>query len=530
LILVIDNFDSFTWNIVQYLQKLGQEVVVKRNNEITLEEMARLEPRQLIISPGPGNPDSAGVSMAAIRHFAGKIPVLGVCLGHQSIGQVFGGKIVRAKKLYHGKTSDISHDGKGIFSALPSPFKAARYHSLVIEQASCPPELEITAWSEDGEIMGVRHKTLDVEGIQFHPESIATEHGYAMLENFLNRGAPLADPKIRLAIRQVWKGQELTEPEAEAAMEEIVGGQATQAQIAGFLTALAIKGETAPEIAAFVRVMRRHVVAVAKPAGRLVVDVVGTGGDGSHTFNISTTSAFVVAGAGLTVAKHGNRSITSKCGSADVLEALGVPIDLPPEAAARCLSDAGMVFLFAQKHHPGMKHAGPVRKELGMRTVFNVLGPLTNPTGAEVKVIGVFDPRLTAIFAEVLHRLGHRRGMVVHGSDGLDEVTLTGPTQISELKDGWIKSWTLHPETLGFDRCDPQALKGGDAKANAATTLEILEGKKGPMRDIVLLNSAAVIYTADKAADLPEALRMAAQSIDSGAARGKLAALAAFRA
>ena len=209
MILVIDNFDSFTYNIVQYLLSLGAEVVVKRNDEITVEEIEKLAPEKILISPGPSNPDAAGVSMPTIRTFAGKIPVFGVCLGHQSIGQAFGGRIIRARKLYHGKTSQITHDGKGVFAGMPNPFTATRYHSLVIEAATCPEDLEVTAWSEDGEIMGVRHRKLAVEGVQFHPESIATEGGMRILENFLKARAP--EPALPAALKKIVRGHSLTE-------------------------------------------------------------------------------------------------------------------------------------------------------------------------------------------------------------------------------------------------------------------------------------------------------------------------------
>ncbi len=527
MILVIDNFDSFTYNIVQYLEKLGHKTIVKRNNEITIAEIDNWKPNHLIISPGPSNPDHAGVSMEAIRHFSGKIPILGVCLGHQCIGQVFGGKIIRAKKLYHGKTSQVTHDGRGVFTGLPIPFIAARYHSLVIEKETCPPDLEVTAMSEDGEIMGVRHKTLAVEGVQFHPESIATEGGYAILENFLKKKD--SEPFIKNAIKKVFKKQDLTTNEAEDVMEEIGSGSATPAQIAALLTALSAKGETAGEIAGFAGVMRRRAVPVARPKGQLLIDTCGTGGDASGTFNISTLSAFVAAGAGLHVAKHGNRSITSKCGSADQLEALGVSVDLAPDEIAKALEKIGIAFLFAPKLHPAMKHAVPVRKEIGIRTVFNVLGPLANPAGADAQVIGVYEERLVPIIADVLARLGMKRAMVVHGSDGLDEITLTGATKVSELKDGWIQTYDLHPEKLGLTLCQSADLKGDNIETNKKIALEILEGKAGPARDIVLLNAAAALYTADKVGSLEEGLRLAAKSIDSGSAQKKLFALAAFK-
>jgi anthranilate synthase/phosphoribosyltransferase len=526
MILLIDNFDSFTYNIFQYLRKLGHNVVVKRNNTITIEDVNRLRPSQIIISPGPGRPENSGISVEVVQHFKGKISILGICLGHQCIGQAFGGEIIRAPALYHGKSSDIYHDGSGIFSGIKNPFQAIRYHSLVIKKASIPEELEISAWTEEGDIMGIRHKIYNLEGVQFHPESIGTEFGLDLLVNFLS---PKPNPSlIQFAIRKVYAGSDLNEGEAEKVMAEITSGRATAAQIAAFLTALGAKGESVSELTGFAKVMRRKAIQIAKPKGKIVVDTCGTGGDASGTFNISTCAAFVAAGAGVSVAKHGNRSVTSRCGSADLLEALGINITAPPETMEKALEEIGIAFLFAPKLHLSMKHAVPVRAEMGIRTVFNVLGPLANPAGAECQIIGVFSESIMEKIARALINLGVDRAMVVHGCDGLDEITLTGPTKVTEVSSGWIKDYVLNPQDYGFSCCSLEDLKGGDLKTNCEIVMSILEGKRGPQRDVVLMNAAAAISLSGRAGSFNEALRMAEESVDSGSALRKMEDLITF--
>jgi anthranilate phosphoribosyltransferase len=332
---------------------------------------------------------------------------------------------------------------------------------------------------------------------------------------------------IKQAIGHVLAGENLTEADAEAVMGQIMAGQATPAQIGGFLIALRVKGETVAEVTGFARAMRHNAVAV-RPQRDLLVDTCGTGGDGAGTFNISTTAAFVVAGAGLAVAKHGNRSVSSRCGSADVLQALGVNLDLPPQAVADCIDQVGIGFLFAPRLHPAMRHAIGPRREMGVRTVFNILGPLTNPAGAQVQVLGVYDGALTETMARVLGSLGSQAAFVVHGADGLDELSTTGPNLVSQLQNGQVHTFTLDPEALGLPRAELTELLGGDFDENAALTRAVLEGEPGPRRDVVLLNSAAALVAGDVATDLRQGLALAACSIDSGAARARLDALVAL--
>ena len=332
---------------------------------------------------------------------------------------------------------------------------------------------------------------------------------------------------IKNAITTLADRSSLTEQEAESVMLEIMEGAATQAQIAAYLMGLRLKGETVEEIAGSVRAMRAKAVRIAI-GDPLVVDTCGTGGDGAHTLNISTTTAVVLAGAGLTVAKHGNRSVSSKSGSADVLSALGVKIDLPTERVADCINEVGIGFLFAPLYHGAMKHCAGPRQEMGIRTMLNLLGPLTNPAGATIQVLGVYEGRLTSLLGKVLMHLGSQHCFVVHGMDGLDEITLTTKTQISEAKGGVLSNYLLDPGEFGLALVPAKQLTGGTPQENAAMTRDILQGRKGPKRDIVCLNAAPALVAGRKAVTLQEGFLLAGQVIDSGAASEKMARLIAF--
>ena len=348
----------------------------------------------------------------------------------------------------------------------------------------------------------------------------------------------MTSPIITEALRALVDRKDLSRIEAAAAMEAIMSGAATNAQIAAFLTALRMKGETVEELIGFAQVMRQKAVKVRTRAGEVVaatgtdremlIDTAGTGGDASGTFNVSTATAFVVAGAGLKVAKHGNRSVSSLCGSADVVETLGINIELPPAKVARCVDEVGIGFLYAPLLHTAMKHVMAARREMGIRTVFNMLGPLTNPAGANAQVIGVYSDALTEPLARVLAELGTLRAFVVHGADGLDEISNTGPSHISEVREGVVRSSTVRPEDFGLPRASIQDLRGGDREENAEIIRRVLAGEAGPRRDIVLMNAAAALVVGGKARDFKEGVVLAAQSIDSGAAAAKLAGLVAL--
>jgi len=335
---------------------------------------------------------------------------------------------------------------------------------------------------------------------------------------------------IAESIRRIAGRESLTREEARALMGEVLAGGAGDEEITALLVALHMKGESVEEIVGFAEAMRAAATPLGFTAGAddVLVDTCGTGGDARGTFNISTAAAFVVAGAGVRVAKHGNRSVTSKCGSADVLEALGVRLELPPERLAACLNQVGIAFLYAPALHTATKHVQAARRALRIRTVFNLLGPLTNPAGATAQVVGVYAEELVEKVAEALRLLGLRRALVVHGRDGLDEITISGPTRIAELRNGRVRTYSLTPEECGLRRMPLEALAGGDAATNAAILRATLDGENSPRRDVVLMNAAAALVAAGRAESVPEGVPMAAESLDSGAAREKLGALVRF--
>lgn len=322
-------------------------------------------------------------------------------------------------------------------------------------------------------------------------------------------------------------GDNLNQSEMYQMMNTILSGEVTDAQIGAFMAALSAKGETFAELAGAAQAMRKKALRIQATAST-VVDTCGTGGDGTHSFNISTTTAFVVAGCGVTVAKHGNRSVSSKCGSADLLENLGVRLETEPEIVEEAINAIGIGFLFAPLYHSAMRHAAGPRREIGLRSIFNMLGPLTNPAGANCQLLGVYAPELTEMFADALKLLGSKRAIVVHGHDGLDEISVSAPTRISELKDGRIGTFDLLPEQFFGEAADPASMQGGDPAENADITRLILSGEKGPRRNVVALNAAAALVAADKAANFQEGIKQAEAAIDTGAATGKLEQLVEY--
>jgi anthranilate synthase/phosphoribosyltransferase len=484
--------------------------------------------------------------MATIQYFAGKIPLLGVCLGHQAIGAAFGGNVVRAPELMHGKTSAIRHDGKKLFRGIENPFIATRYHSLIIAEESLPSCLEISARSESGLIMGVRHREFLVEGLQFHPESILTTAGKKILQNFLqfssfskndattkvvepvslvaSHNTKSGNHKLQQFISQVLGGTDLDRRQAYEAMHEIMNGAATPAQIAALLVAMRMKGEKPAEVAGLAQAMRERATPVTTRR-RNPIDMCGTGGDGKGTFNISTVASFVAAGGGVTVAKHGNRSVSSQCGSADVLEALGVNINLTAAQMSQCLDEVGIAFLFAPVLHSATKHAVGPRKEIGSRTVFNILGPLTNPAGVKRQLLGVYNRDLALLMARVLAELGVEHALVVHSEDGLDEISIHSPTLVLEVQANDVSEKKFMPEDFGFSSVNGQSFAGGSAEQNAQMALGILKGETGSRRNIILANAACGIFVAGLAKTISDGLVMATHSLDSGAALAKLEAL-----
>jgi anthranilate phosphoribosyltransferase len=331
--------------------------------------------------------------------------------------------------------------------------------------------------------------------------------------------------EIKALISQIASGATLSREMAFEAFDAMMSGEVTPSQIGGLLMGLRVRGETVDEITGAVTAMRAKMLPVAAPDN--AVDVVGTGGDASGSYNISTCAAFIVAGAGVPVAKHGNRALSSRSGAADVLAALGVRIDISPEVIATCIREARIGFMFAPAHHPAMKHVGPTRVELGTRTIFNLLGPLSNPAGVKRQMVGVFSRQWVEPLAHVLKNLGSERAYVVHGSDGLDEITTSGPTAVAALEDGMVRSFEIVPEEVGLPRTKPDALRGGDAEANALALKSVLQGRKGPYRDIAMLNAAAALVVAAKAGTLADGAKLAERAIDSGEAEASLERLIA---
>lgn len=520
MILLIDNYDSFTYNLYQLLGSIGPKVEVVRNDVLTVEEIAAKNPEAIVLSPGPGRPEDAGVCVELIQKLKGIIPIFGVCLGHQAICQAFGGTVSYAKELMHGKSSYVETTPDSVlFHGIQAPFQVARYHSLSAYKETLPKELKVTAWTEDGEVMAVEQQDLQIYGVQFHPESVMTPEGPAILKNFIQ--SIRRSIMIKEAIIKLSKKQDLSYEEAYQVMNEIMDGKASQIQISAYLTALSLKGETIDEITGSATGMREHCVKLLHDKD--VLEIVGTGGDGSNSFNISTTSSLVIAAAGVPVAKHGNRAASSKSGAADVLEALGVKITVSPEKSTELLDKIHICFLFAQNYHLAMKYVAPIRKELGIRTVFNILGPLSNPAGANMELMGVYEEALVEPLAQVMGKLGVKRGMVVYGQDKLDEISMSAPTSVCEIKDGWFLSYEITPEQFGYTRCNKEDLTGGTPEENASITRAILDGtERGPKRCAVCLNAGAALYITGKAANMEQGVRMAEELIDSGKALAKL--------
>lgn len=502
MIILIDNYDSFSYNLYQLVGTIDPDIKVIRNDELTVDEIRALKPSRIILSPGPGFPKDAGICIEAAKTLGKEIPTLGVCLGHQAICEAYGATVSYAKELMHGKQSTITIDETcPIFQGMGNTMKAARYHSLAAVKETIPETLKVTAKTKDGEVMAVMHQKF-----------LTITQTHKIYEE---------DKKmIKEATAALIDGKDLTYEQANAVINEIMNGETSQVQTAAFLTALSTKGETIEEITACAAAMRSHALPVQYDGDLL--EIVGTGGDGAGSFNISTTSSIVIAAGGVPVAKHGNRAASSKSGAADCLEALGVNIQLAPEQCVRLLKKIGICFFFAQKYHTSMKYVGPVRKELGVRTVFNLLGPLTNPGHANLQVLGVYAEHLVEPMAKVLYQLGVKRGMVVYGQDKLDEISMCAPTTVCEFGNGEYKTYVIRPEDFGMKTAQKDALKGGTPEENAAITRAILAGEKGVRRDAVLLNAGAGLYVGGKADSLADGVKLAATLIDEGMAQQTL--------
>ena len=522
MIAMIDNYDSFTYNIVQMMQRVtGQEVRVLGSKNCTLQDLIDLNAAFLVIGPGPGTPSEAGISLEAIKYFAGKLPILGVCLGHQAIGQAFGGNIVHAKNVCHGKTEQISLDGKGVYRFIGKNMLFTRYHSLVIEEKTLPSELEITARSADGDIMGIRHKNYAIEGVQFHPESIASKSGEELFKAFFNfKRENLPVSKI---LNTIIEGNDLDEETAAMFMENLTEGSLDERQTAAILTALASKGVAASELSGCAKVLCNKKTPF--PADNTdLAEIVGTGGDGKGSFNISSLSALVASSCGAKMAKHGNKAVSSKSGAADFYTSLGININTPPEKTAQILKKTNFCFLMAPIYHSAMRFAAPVRASLGIKTIMNCLGPLTNPANAQFQVLGVYSQKLLEPIAKASKALGAKRVMVICSQDGFDEISPCAKTNAYLIEEnGKETQFVIDPKDFGITNCKIEDLAGGTGDDNAKLALDIMKNNgKHTIKMAVCLNAAAVLFVSKKVSSIKEGFELAKNALESGEVLKKL--------
>ncbi|MCR4821549.1 MAG: bifunctional anthranilate synthase component II/anthranilate phosphoribosyltransferase [Treponema sp.] len=518
MIAFIDNKDSFTFNIVQSLERVsGDKVMVFRSEEASVSEIEAASPSHIVVGPGPGTPQEAGISIEAIKYFAGKIPLLGICLGHQAIGAAFGANIVGAKYIRHGIVEEIKTDGRGIFRHIGPKGSFTRYHSLVVEEKSLPEEFEVTARAKDGDIMGIRHKTMTIEGVQFHPESIASEKGDALFKAFLNYRRENVS-YANLLNQLIDEKKPLSKDQAEGFIGELAEGSMDEKIASSVLTAMAARGRpTADEMAGAATAMLKKKTAFPLENHGLA-EIVGTGGDGKGSFNISSLSAIVASSCGQPMAKHGNRAVSSKSGAADFIEALGVNIMASPDKTAQLVKKTGFGFLMAPVYHSAMRFAAPIRKALGIKTVFNVLGPLLNPANAEYEVLGVYSKDLLKDYAHAAKSLGAKRVMVVNSEDGYDEISPCALTNVYQIDEkGRENLYTINPKDFGITDADEDELYGGNGMDNAKLALDVLNGQgRKTIRYAVGMNAGAVLYLCGRARTLKEGYALALEAIDSG--------------
>lgn len=546
MFLLVDNYDSFTYNLVQAFQVMGESPVVVKNDDPELAAMAdKAELSRVCLSPGPGHPRSSGFCFEFLKRLDRanpQVPVLGVCLGHQILGAFAGGEIYVSDKTMHGKTSDVSHDGRGLFQDLPEKFSAARYNSLLVKApANGEAGFRVTAETGDDEVMALSYKDRPWVGVQFHPESVLTPQGPKILANFLSFStdrsaksaavAAVAGPEygfektphpLPVVMEAIASGRDLSPDMAARLFSRLMDGELSPSQAGSLLMGLRAKGETPVEISAAAEAVLERAVALPPLEGP-VLDIVGTGGDGRNSFNCSTAAALVMAGLGYKVVKHGNRSISSRCGSADVLELLGLDLDTPPETVPVQLQERNFAFLFAPSYHPAFRHVMPVRKELGIRTLFNILGPLVNPARPEHSFLGAPNPEALSLMAEALARREAGLSAVVHGAGGYDELTTLGPSQTFLVYDGRTEEMIIDPADFGFEPCDPQSLCINGPADGAAVLRELLRGNGSkPMRDMLALNVAMAVYIMTGAVSMAACVKEARRAVADGVGGGVL--------
>ena len=526
-ILLLDNIDSFTYNLADQLRANGHNVVIYRNHvpaQMLMDRLDTMDNPVLMLSPGPGAPSEAGCMPELLTRVRGKLPIIGICLGHQAIVEAYGGYVGQAGEILHGKASSIQHDDQAMFAGLMNPLPVARYHSLV--GSNIPAGLTINAHF-DGMVMAVRHDVDRVCGFQFHPESILTTQGARLLEQTLDWALKKQEPATSLQplLEKLYQAQELTQAESHQLFSAVVHGEVKPEQLAAALVSMKIRGESPNEIAGAATALLENAAPFPRP-DYLFADIVGTGGDGSNSINISTASAFVASAMGFKVAKHGNRSVSSKSGSSDLLAAFGINLDMTAEKSRKALDELGLCFLFAPKYHTGFRYAMPVRQQLKTRTLFNVLGPLINPAHPPLALIGVYSAELVLPIAETLRVLGYRRAAVVH-SGGMDEVSLHATTQVAELCEGEIRSYTLTAADFGLIPYTQEALAGGTPEENRDILTRLLQGKGESAHDAAVAVNVAMLMRLYGEEDLKANARRVIEFLHSGAAFDQVQALAA---
>ena len=534
MILMIDNYDSFVFNVEQYLKEMtDDEVITVRNDAITIDDIKKMNPSKIIFSPGPKHPKDSGICLEILNNTdeLGNIPILGICLGHQAIGMNFGGEIKRLENPLHGKTSEITvlSENSVLFKNLPKKFKVMRYHSLYVDDI--PEDLEVTAKSEDGVAMAVEHKSKNIFGIQFHPESIFTEYGKNMIRNFLNievsetlqnnENSKNIKEKgnfidMNKYLKKLQENIALTDTDFREICKIIDSKNYDIVQLGALLVLISEKSLYPESLTAFVKNILEYSTTFEDDSD--MIDVCGTGGDGFKTINISTAVAFILGAMGVNVAKHGNRAISSKSGSSDVLDKLGVPLENSLANQIEKLHVKNLAFFHAPFFHKLVGEVREVRSRLGIRTVFNILGPLLHPnTKLKYQLVGLYHEPVHRLYAETLQLLGREHALVVRGNDGLDEITICDDTKIIEVKGEQILEYTISPESFGFKRAFHSEIEGGTPEENAEILVKILKGEeKSAKFDIVVLNAMFGLYTANVVDHPAKAKEMILEAIESG--------------
>ncbi len=499
MFLLIDNYDSFTYNLVQAFHTLGYKPKVMYNDDPSLlEEVNNPHLSMVCISPGPSHPANSGYCLEFLKKLNTKIPVLGICLGHQILSVFAGARVDVAPEIMHGKQSEIIHNATGIFKDLAIPMQVGRYHSLVAytEGEKIEIDFTVTARGPLDEIMAIQYNDRPWVGIQFHPESVLTPEGLHLLANFPQLVAKESSSKnINEILEHLAEKKDLTESMASHAFTLLMNGQMTQAQAGAFLLALRMKGESSLELA---QAMKSALASSISVEGIFspCIDIVGTGGDGRNSFNCSTLSALTIAGMGYQVVKHGNRAVSSTCGSADALEALGIELDADPNSAAKAVAKRNFAFLFAPHFHPAFKNIGAIRKELGIRTLFNILGPMINPARPSHLLMGVARPELVPLVANaLLHSTTLQRAAIVCGAGNYDEVTPIGISEITLLENGKLRNITINPENYGIKLCTVEDLAVHTKEEAISVLKNLIQGKGAQsMLDMTILNVGLALY------------------------------------